>query len=138
MLFFEGHKVYMNGDYPAVFINGKNQHVHRLQWKKYHGEIPKGFIIHHKDGNKVNWDINNLELLSRSDHVNEHRDSVHRKGVPVIARKDDLVIIFRSIEEASEHCGVFTSAIQRCFKGKQKQSKGWTFERGDHHSFLRF
>ena len=27
--FFEGHRVYMDGEYPAVFLDGKNTHVHR-------------------------------------------------------------------------------------------------------------
>ena len=27
MIFYEGHKVYMNGEYPAIFLNGKNQHI---------------------------------------------------------------------------------------------------------------
>ena len=41
--FYDGHKVYMNGKYPAIFLNGKNVHVHRLEWEKYNGEIPKGY-----------------------------------------------------------------------------------------------
>ena len=41
ILFYDGHKVYMNGDYPAVCLNGKNYHIHRLEWIKHFGEIPK-------------------------------------------------------------------------------------------------
>ena len=58
--FYDGHKVYMNGDYPAIFLNGKNAHVHRLEWIKHQGEIPEGFVVHHKDENKLNWNIENL------------------------------------------------------------------------------
>lgn len=78
--FYEGHKVYMNGNYPAIFLNGKNTHVHRLEWIKYHGEIPDGFVIHHKDENKLNWNIDNLELISRGDHVLKHVKNLHPKG----------------------------------------------------------
>ena len=74
---YDGMKVYMNGDYPAVFINGKNQHIHRLEWIKHHGEIPKGCIIHHKDEDKTNWHIDNLELLKRSEHVMKHQSGLH-------------------------------------------------------------
>ena len=119
----------MNGDYPAIFIEGKTQHIHRLQWIKYHGEIPKGYVIHHKDGNKLNWDIKNLELLSRSEHIKEHKDVVHRQGIKVIARKDELELNFNSIEEAATFCGTYTNSIQRIFKGKQYTANGWTFER---------
>ena len=35
---------------------------------EHYGDVPDGFIIHHKDGNKWNNDITNLELKSRKDH----------------------------------------------------------------------
>lgn len=129
-MIYEGHKVYMNGEYPAIFLNGKNQHIHRLQWIKYHGSIPKGYVIHHKDENKLNWDIDNLELLSRGDHVREHRDKVHRPGVKVMAVKGNIVLHFNSIEEAALNCGTYPCSIGRVFKGIQHKANGWTFERG--------
>lgn len=129
MIFYNGHRVYMNGDYPVIFLNGKNHHVHRLEWEKHHGKPPKGAIIHHIDGNKLNWHISNLQLLSRSEHLNHHKDTVRRPGIKVLAKKDGLEMTFRSIEEAAKFCGTYTACIQNCFKGKQKQSKGWIFER---------
>ena len=119
----------MNGDYPAVYINGKNCHIHRLQWIKYHGEIPKGCVIHHKDENKLNWDIDNLELLSRKDHIYQHKDVVHRKGVPIVAIKGNVVLHFCSIEQAAEYCGTHPAQVRRCFEGIQKQSNGWKFRK---------
>ncbi len=120
----------MNGKYPAIFLNGQNQHVHRLEWMKYHGEIPDGFVVHHVDENKLNWDISNLELISRSDHLKRHKNIVKRPGVPVVATKGDVVLQFDSIEHAAEYCGTHTAQIRNCFIGKQRQSKGWTFRRG--------
>ena len=77
--FYDGHKVYMNGEYPAIFLNGKNVHVHRLEWVKHNGKIPKGYIIHHKDENKCNWNIENLEIIKRSDHVIKHQHNLHNE-----------------------------------------------------------
>ena len=74
---YDGKKVYMNGKYPAVYVDEKNQHVHRLEWMKHFGEIPSGYIIHHKDEDKTNWSIDNLELLTRSEHVLQHQHSLH-------------------------------------------------------------
>jgi hypothetical protein len=119
----------MNGDYPAIWLDGQNCHVHRLVWEKYYGVIPGGYIVHHKDENKLNWDVDNLELLTRSEHLDKHRDVIYQKGVDVIASKDGLTIHFNTIKEAAEFCGTYTACIQNCFKGKQKQSNGWTFER---------
>lgn len=130
MVFFEGHKVYMNGDYPAIWLNGGNCHIHRLVWEKYYGTIPEGCIIHHKDENKLNWDIDNLELLTRANHLNKHRDIVRQKGVDVIATKDGETLHFDTIKEAAEFCGTFTCSIHRCLEGKQKVANGWQFKRG--------
>jgi hypothetical protein len=40
---------------------------HVIVWKKAHGEIPKGHIIIFADGDKSNFDLDNLLLVSRSE-----------------------------------------------------------------------
>ena len=77
--FFEGHRVYMDGEYPAVFLDGKNTHVHRLEWIKHFGAIPDGFVIHHKNEDETDWNISNLELLSRKDHLATHWHEQYRQ-----------------------------------------------------------
>lgn len=42
-------------------------------WEKHFGKIPKNYLIHHKDRNALNDNIDNLELMSRAEHLNEHR-----------------------------------------------------------------
>lgn len=37
-------------------------------------EIPKGHIVHHKDGNPLNDTLLNLEILSRKDHLRKHQE----------------------------------------------------------------
>lgn len=126
----------MNGEYPAIYVNGKTKHIHRIEWQKHYGDIPNGCVIHHKDENKLNWDINNLEPITRSEHLKKHKNVVKRPGIEVIARKDELELTFDSIEQAAEFCGTYTACLQRIFNGKQKTANGWTFERGDSHSVL--
>ena len=46
--------------------------LHRMVYIHYNGEIPKGYCIHHKDGNKGNNDISNLECVRRSEHSHYH------------------------------------------------------------------
>jgi len=50
--------------------------LHRYMWMKYYGEIPKGFEVHHKDGDKDNNEIENLELLSKKKHLKWHADNI--------------------------------------------------------------
>lgn len=98
---------------------------------KYHGEIPEGHVVHHKNGNKLDWSIENLELILRSEHIKRHKNIVKRPGIKVVARKDGIKIIFGTLEEAAKFCGTHPCLIRRVFEGKQKQSNGWAFERGN-------
>ena len=37
--------------------------LHRLMWEDFYGEIPEGYVIHHKNGNKLDNCILNLQLM---------------------------------------------------------------------------
>lgn len=46
--------------------------AHRWVWQNHYGQIPDNMDIHHKDGDKSNNAVDNLEMLNRSDHLKEH------------------------------------------------------------------
>lgn len=55
-----------------IYCNGisKKEYVHRLVYEAISGkEIPKGYEINHKDGNRSNNKITNLELVTRSENL---------------------------------------------------------------------
>lgn len=52
---------------------GTGSRLHRDVWEYYNCEIPKGYEVHHKDHNKGNNDIENLQLLKKSAHSKLHR-----------------------------------------------------------------
>jgi len=46
---------------------------HHYIWERYHKrKVPKGFNIHHKDFNPLNNNIDNLELMTASEHLKLH------------------------------------------------------------------
>lgn len=47
--------------------------VHRYIWEKYNGDIPKGSIIHHINGIKTDYRIENLQCLTKSNHTILHQ-----------------------------------------------------------------
>ena len=49
------------GYYLSNNINGRRLRLHRYIYEKYNGEIPKGYDIHHKDHNKKNNTLENLD-----------------------------------------------------------------------------
>ena len=46
--------------------------LHRYVWEKFNGTIPKGYHVHHVDHDKNNNDIENLRLLTKSEHQRLH------------------------------------------------------------------
>ena len=59
-------------DYFRHSVKGTTILMHRYVWEYYNCPIPKGYHIHHKDGNKANNDISNLELLKGTEHYTLH------------------------------------------------------------------
>lgn len=78
---YEGRKVYHDAKgYACVWLEGKNRKVHVLEWEKANGPKPKGFEIHHRDEDKGNWELSNLELMTNSDHQKTHAGWVRQEG----------------------------------------------------------
>lgn len=71
--------------------------AHVWVWKNRYEDIDKGYHIHHKDGNKSNNDILNLEKLTVKEHVSRH-DSPERK-----AKNKDHIDKIRPLTKAW-HC----------------------------------
>lgn len=60
--------------YVMVYIPlRKNVKLHHYLWEQHHGKpIPKGYHLHHKNFNKLDNRIENLQLLTESDHMKLH------------------------------------------------------------------
>ncbi|MFA5239790.1 MAG: HNH endonuclease signature motif containing protein [Phycisphaerae bacterium] len=48
--------------------------LHRDIWEDANGPIPKGYIIHHKDGNPLNNEPDNLQCVSTKEHGQLHKE----------------------------------------------------------------
>lgn len=56
----------------------------KLVWITHNGVIPKGLIVHHKSRDTLDDDIDNLELLTRAEHLLEHRADFEEKRVAAL------------------------------------------------------
>ena len=65
-----------NGRLRVIVKKGKEQHT--ISYPKYLMEVhlnkrlPKSVVVHHKDGNPLNNELSNLEILERSTHTRKH------------------------------------------------------------------
>jgi len=74
---FNGQTFWKCGHYYQRY--GKR--LHRVVWEHSFGTVPEGFDIHHKDGNKSNNAISNLECIIKSKHRSDHSKELVAKGV---------------------------------------------------------
>lgn len=51
----------------------KWKELHRYLWEQKYGKVPKGFVLRFKDGDTMNVVLSNIELISRSIHLDKNR-----------------------------------------------------------------
>jgi hypothetical protein len=101
----------------------KNFLVHRLVAENFFDIC--GEQVNHKDGNKLNNNIDNLEWVSRSENQ-IHRYYILKKGIKSVSLiKNDVVYEFDSIVEASKVLGIDAGGISRVINGKRNIIKGY-------------
>lgn len=42
-------------------------------WEELHGPVPLGSVVHHRDRDSMNDNPTNLQVLTRTEHADEHR-----------------------------------------------------------------
>ena len=59
--------------YRRIMLKTRKQRFeHVLVWEAHHGPVPAGFEVHHKNENKLDNRIENLQLVTRLEHKRIH------------------------------------------------------------------
>lgn len=66
---YEGRRYFQRGVKKPTTTTDS---IHRAVWRHHNGPIPKGFHIHHIDGDASHNDINNLAISAAGDHIRSH------------------------------------------------------------------
>lgn len=61
-----------NKGYLRFSYCGKWYSVHRVVYELFIGKIPQGLVIDHKDENKTNNAVTNLQVLTVGDNIRKH------------------------------------------------------------------
>ena len=101
-----------------------NVSLHRLMcvvWKDL-DFYNKNYHVHHKDKNRGNNTLDNLEVLIDTEHTKKHKKIIE-------IYKDNILLKVCTIPEALKYCNIEKStSIYRVLNGKYKKSKGFTFK----------
>ena len=66
----------------VTIVNGRRYvgtlQVFKLVWKLFVGQVPKGYVVHHIDHNKLNDRLNNLTLMTIAEHSSHHNKGQHQ------------------------------------------------------------
>lgn len=65
---FGGVRYYLCGRY----YQHKGQRLHRAVWEHHHGPIPEGMHVHHRNHDRADNRLVNLELKSAGEHAAHH------------------------------------------------------------------
>lgn len=81
-----------NGKYRRVGLTSwsklqKNYFVHRLVATTFIGQIPEGYTVNHKDGNKLNNKLSNLEIIHHQLNMQHASSCIKGNELYIIKRK---------------------------------------------------
>jgi len=68
-----GYQTISKPDWMTCKTRRVNTHVAVWCFWTGHTVLPSGCVVHHKDENKLNNSIDNLQLMTRAEHMNHHR-----------------------------------------------------------------
>lgn len=115
----------------------RTQYVHRLVTEAFIGKIPHGMTVNHKDGNKNNNNVENLEIVTYSEnHLHAFRelgrtptckDKTNTSASKPVEQLSDgkVVATFPSAREAERQTGVSFKGISACCHGRAYTAGGY-------------
>jgi hypothetical protein len=112
--------------YPRIMINRRSFQLHILVWKTFRGEIPIGMVVNHKDHDKRNARLDNLELTTQSYNAIAAHDFGCYNGMK--SERKSIKIdknIYSSIHEASKSLNIPISTI--CYRLKNIKCENYVF-----------
>ena len=116
--------------YLGVSIGGKIYMLHRLVAQVFLDTVENKYIVNHKDGNKVNSKLNNLEWVNHKEnsfHAYENGLNKSRKPVIQFDMLMNKINEFKSLNDASNQLNIIASNIGNCCQGRTKTSSGFRF-----------
>lgn len=111
----------------------KRKFIHRLVAETFLTDFKAWQVVEHKDQNKLNNNLNNLEWINKGDSISFNK-GVHkraikrRKPLNMYDLEGNLIKTFESVKQAAQELALNENCISQCAKGNIKQYCGRKFE----------
>ena len=125
----------------VLYLNGKRKRkrMNRLVWETFVGPIPEGYDVHHKNHNRQDNRVENLELIEKHKHRKMHYDEnkesldkirIKKRSMPVLQYTVDgeFVAEYPSTSEARRQTGFNAGNISNCCLGRQKTAYNFVWK----------
>lgn len=112
-------------------IDGKKHSylAHRIVYQTFLGELKKGLVINHKDGNKQNNNINNLKQVTNSQNILHSYYELNHKNIKKVGKYSldgQLLAVYLSCADAArKNEGCYANLISNVCNKKKKTHKGF-------------
>ena len=112
--------------YVVLRRDGKswNRYVHRLVCETFFGS--SSLEVNHKDGNKTNNCLDNLEYVSSSENTRHGFKKGLMKTCPIVIEKQGCGYWFPTQKECSDFLGASKSAVNALSLGRLKSLFGYS------------
>lgn len=112
------------------FGKHKNELIHRLVANAFLKPIPDKKEVNHKDGNKQNNKISNLEWVTREENILHALNKLNKQCIKKnkFTKCVETKKVYSSANIAAKETGLIATAICRCCRGERKTHGGYHWE----------
>jgi len=100
-------------------------YVHRLVWETFVGEIPEGMTIDHRNENKFDCSLENLEQMTQGDNTSKYFNNT-ANGL-LMNKRDEFIKDHKELgtyQQVADKWGVSMSSVFRIIKNYKRTKRG--------------